>query len=250
MFELPLHKIYYFLCLTYVLLLNVILGNVTLIVMTAISTLLDCYFEVRRSPMTHDIIRGVRMKIDLMVTHFIALNQCMKRMTDKDVTLPNSRKLHAVVCNLIPFLIYFGTMLKADTSSYESVHRSLTVAMWELTSKKKSTMYEEMAKQSINFTYTSTSDFLEAFDKGTLEQHFEKHGPYKAPEDTTIIHLNNLSSWTLSYNQETLLFEGVKNQDLQILLLPTTTTVAEFTANMRQFSKRICGQIFVLINSK
>ena len=44
---------------------------------------------------------------------------------------PQSRKLYVACCCIIPFLKTFGCIIKADTTSYESVHRTMTVGVWQ-----------------------------------------------------------------------------------------------------------------------
>jgi hypothetical protein len=112
-------------------------GNVTQIVLTSISTMLDAYFALRTSPLTEDRIESIDIKLQKMSSHFIVMFQLMRTFAgDNSGALPQSRKLHAAVCNIPPFLKTFGTMMKADTASFESIHRDKTVALWLWTSKR------------------------------------------------------------------------------------------------------------------
>ena len=202
--------------------------------MAAISSLLDCYFEVRRSPITDTVLLSMQRKISTMKTHFISLNQLMKQMAGKVITLPNSRKLHAIGCNLIPFLKAFGQVLKADTTSYESVHRFMTVAIWHMTSKKNISMYEEMANQSIELTYASTIEFLEAVQKNEIHKYIKRRGPPTSPEEATITAITNLKSWKLTFsNAENELV--CHDHSLDSILRPSSTAVNEFTTGFTQY---------------
>ena len=66
--------------------------NITQVALTAISTVLDCYFAVRTSPLTQERIDIIQAKNMDMARHFIALNQ-MKQyaLGVEDPPLPVSR---------------------------------------------------------------------------------------------------------------------------------------------------------------
>jgi hypothetical protein len=122
--------------------------NVTAVVLSCISKVLDCYFAVRASPVTPWLIEMLEQKLLNMSLHFIELCQLKDKTCGiLEPTLPLSRKLHAATCNIAPFMTDFGSFDKADTASYESVHRFMTVAVWHLTSKRYDSMNVEMAKQ-------------------------------------------------------------------------------------------------------
>jgi hypothetical protein len=53
-------------------------GNVTKIVLKAISTMLDSYFSLRTSPLTVQRIAVIQHKMNIMPTHFISAFQLMQ----------------------------------------------------------------------------------------------------------------------------------------------------------------------------
>jgi hypothetical protein len=106
-------------------------GNMTQIVLTAISKVMDCFFALRTSPLTEERIDIIQGKMMNMQSHYILLYQLNQKCNGRENPgLPQSRKIHAACCNVTPFMRTFGTMEKADTASCESVHRYMTVAVW------------------------------------------------------------------------------------------------------------------------
>ena len=207
-------------------------GNVTKIVLSCIITLLDAYFSIRMSPVTRRKLNFIETKINKMSKHFIILYQCMQKLCGvTQLDLPHSRKLHSVVCSVIPFMNYFGTMLKADTSSYESVHRVMTVGVWKKTSKRYDSMNEEMAKQSLLQNYFYTNELLNAIASNSIVNHVIKFGPYIAPSTVIITKINNHSSYSLHINDNDLL--DCKSKPLHNILFGSSLSVDSFTQYCR-----------------
>jgi len=105
------------------------------------------------------------------------------------------------MCNVKPFLQDFGTFDKADTASYESVHRFMTVALWHLTSRRYGSMNEEMAFQSMLLNYHSINEFTHAFASNTLLDYIRERGPYVAPDDVEIKAISNMKSYPVIIQQ-------------------------------------------------
>ena len=141
--------------------------------------------------------------------------------------LPNSRKLHAALCNIPTFLKYFGPVDKADTSSWESVHRSMTVGVWELTSKRHQSMIEEMVNQCIHLNYTSTCDLITAITSPSIDEYVHKKGPTQSPEYVVIEPVKNYPSFDLSIDENDLL--TCTSHDLTSILNGSSLTVIKLT---------------------
>ncbi len=121
---------------------------------------MECYFAIRTSPLTTERIQIIKQKLNNMYIHFIALFQCNLRFCDDDtVRLPDSRKIHAILCTMPPFLEKMGCIDIADTASWESVHRLMTVSLWDRTSKRFTSMNEEMSLSAMLLNYRSATDY-------------------------------------------------------------------------------------------
>ena len=100
--------------------------------------------------MTTDRVNVIKQKLGNMYIHFIALFQLNLRFCEDDkVCLPESRKIHAILCTMPPFLQSMGCLDIADTASWESVHRVMTVALWDRTSRRLCSMNEEKSTPAI-----------------------------------------------------------------------------------------------------
>ena len=192
-------------------------GNITVIVLSAITTLLDAYFAVKMSPITDARINVIKMKLQVMQKHFILLYQLKERSLGvSEPGLPQSRKLHAALCCIPTFLKNFGTLDKADTTSYESVHRSMTVDIWELTSKRYETMNNEMAKKSMLHNYTSTNQLISAVGEHNIANYKLKYGPKQYPNHVLYENVSNYPSYILKINSDGDMLCNVK--DINIIL--------------------------------
>ena len=116
--------------LAHLLLLSIEVPNETTVVLNAIGAFLDAYFAVRLTPLTEDRIMDIQSKLLKCSRTFTDLYQLNARIGGiEDPDIPHSRKLHAAVCVIKPFLKHFGTFDKADTTSHESIHRVMTVTL-------------------------------------------------------------------------------------------------------------------------
>jgi hypothetical protein len=171
--------------------------------------MLDSYFSLRTSPLTLQRIAVIQHKMNLMSTHFISVYQLMQVFNGKPAdSLPHSRKLHAAVCNICPYLQDFGVMDLADTASYESIHRKFTVAAWGKTSKRLESMNEEMAAQCLLMNYTPFNEFIHAVSTDTMAKYIATRGPVTAPDHIVMRSLPNLKSYELSVGLVTQHIEG------------------------------------------
>jgi hypothetical protein len=165
-----------------------------------------------------------------MYIHFIALFQLNLRFCeDERICLPESRKIHAIMCTMPPFLESMGCIDMADTASWESVHRVMTVSLWERTSKRFCSMNEEMSISAMLLNYRSTTDFIDAIAYSNVDSYLKKVGPYIGPDNVVINSIINKRYYDLcvhSSNQ----FESVdRSITLDQLLLGSSLTAASFT---------------------
>ncbi len=70
-----------------------------------------------------------------------------KIVSDKDPTFA-MRKLH-YISHFPEHISRFGSLLHTDTGSYETAHKSYTTGVWDMTSKRMSSQYEEMSKSML-----------------------------------------------------------------------------------------------------
>jgi hypothetical protein len=127
--------------------------------------------------------------------------------------LPLSRKLHAALCCIPNFLQKFGTLDKADTTSYESAHRSMTVDIWNLTSKRYETMNEEMSKQSTLHNYSSTNDLISAMAMNKIDSYIREKGPKVYPENVMYENISNYATYILKVDADGNFYCNNKNLD-------------------------------------
>ena len=139
-------------------------------------------------------IQSKLLKCSRTFTDLYQLNARIGGIEDPDI--PHSRKLNAAVCVIKPFLKHFGTFDKADTTSYESIHRVMTVALWHKTSKRYESMYSEMSRQTVLLNYSNLNNFLSAYYKNDLGAYCMEKGPESYPEHV-VIHWNHLKLQSL-----------------------------------------------------
>ena len=217
----------------YIINRDYVVGNITEMVLIAITTLLDAYFSIQMSPVTRDRIQLIKFKIQKMSKHFIILYQLMLKFCEQEeIDLPHSRKLHAVICSVIPFLTYFGTFLKADTSSYESVHRVMTVGVWKKTSKRYDSMNREMAKQALLQNYYYTNEFLSAISNNRITDYIMKFGPYIAPSTVIVKNTNNYKSFNIQIDENDLFF--CEDINIASMLFGSSLTVETVSNYMKE----------------
>lgn len=145
--------------------------------------------------------------------------------------IPHSRKLHAALCNIPTFLKYFGTIDKADTSSWESVHRSMTVGIWELTSKRHDSMISEMINQCLYLNYSSTNDLITAVTSSKLKEYVAKKGPNIPPDYVVIEPITNMPLYSLSIDENDIL----TCHNLNNILLGSSLNDVELTKLVKKY---------------
>jgi hypothetical protein len=159
---------------------------------------MDCYFAIRTSPLTNERIKIIKQKLNIMYIHFIALFQCNRKFLEEEkILLPESRKIHAIQCTMPHFLQFMGNIDIADTASWESVHRLMTVSLWERTSKKLCSMNEEMSKAAMLLNYRSTVDLIDAVNNHSLDKYIKYVGPHIGPEIVVTEPIRNRSHYLL-----------------------------------------------------
>ena len=218
---------------------HITVDNITLVVQTTVAAVLDCYFEILASPMTDVRRASVKDKLSKMSLHFTSLWHLNQRTSGiAEVTLPKSRKRHVAECQIMPFLLVFGPLTKADTATYESYHRLGTTGVYEKTSKRYASQNEEMFRQSIFTNHASIEDFLEAVASNKMPEYVKLRGPYVAPEEIIVKPLNNIRHYDLQLVNG--LFEAIpaiglrSDPDLLPKLLKSTgVNIKKLTADIK-----------------
>ena len=212
-------------------------GNVSRVVLKAISSMLDCYFDVKISPITSERLIGIERRLKTMSHDFIQLFQMNQQIGGINArALPKSRKLHAACCSLIPFLRNFGSVMKADTSSFESIHRVMTVALWNRTSKRLVSMNDEMSEQSIDLNFSAVNDFLEAVFAKNISGLLALKGPPTYPDFIHVCPISNQGpNIPLAVDEEGSLVSLLQYKPLDGVLYGSSVTVADLTTEVTQF---------------
>jgi hypothetical protein len=163
-----------------------------------------------------------------MSKHFVLLYQLMRKSSGiSENELPMTRKLHAALCNIPTFLHYFGPIDKGDTSSWESVHRSMTVGIWELTSKRHQSMNEEMISQCLQLNFSSTNDIISAIASLSIEKYIKLKGPYIPPDYVVMEPISNKAIYDLKIDESDNLYCTVR--DLDSILHGSSLTAPSLT---------------------
>ena len=220
---------------TFTISATITVGNITKIIQSCISTMLDAYFEVLASPLTAERIANVQLKLNKMSLHFMSLWQVMNKVAQVEkITLPASRKLHAAVCTIVPAMKLFGSVYKMDTESYESIHRIYTVGAWQQTSKRTSSMHVDMFNQSTLINHSITNEFLEAILSGEIKKFQKERGPYEAPDNVLISPIGNMRHYPMLIDANNDLY--VMDEDLPQLILHSEIPVSTMSTLVRRFA--------------
>jgi hypothetical protein len=118
---------------------------------------------------------------------------------ETDLNVPISRNLHAI--RHTPRMgSMFGGMDKFSTLSWESAHRVFTTGVWTKTSKRHSTMNEEMTKGCLVQSHASVQEFLCAISSGSIGLFIKKRGPFTAPKNILYSKVQRTSEFSLYVN--------------------------------------------------
>jgi hypothetical protein len=181
---------------------NINLGNPTSKVLNLIYTMLDVYFECKRTAFTDGNIERLESAIKSMNVHFDLLWDLKQALIDSTSKKPLTMQKNHTVNHLIDAMKMWGCLSKVDTSRYEAAHQYYTTKTFKGTSKKMDTLPAEMLQKNINNTISNHLRNV----TGILE-HGENYKdillPQKLPEDVTFAEAGNIAHWNLRYLPET-----------------------------------------------
>jgi len=122
-------------------------------VQRAICSVLDCYFDGKRAKWDDKALAMFSKKVKNLYTHYMLV-------WDLNVSLLSFNMAHTKICkqrnphkifHLEDTIRYYGSLNHCDTSSWESIHRSVTKGVYSSTSKRnKTTCLEMLLKYNLN----------------------------------------------------------------------------------------------------
>jgi Plavaka transposase len=152
--------------------------------MNAAHSLLDVYFQCKKSEFTETQTEQLRWSIDSMCGHYLLFWELKQVLLvhEADKTL-QTRKNHAVQ-HFPDHALRFGSLIKSDGATYESAHISQTTGVWRRTSKRVSTQTKEMTDQSVTktmATHLSNVTLILKYGPSAIDH----MGPVLEPDQTT-----------------------------------------------------------------
>ena len=119
-------------------------------VQNAITSILDSYFDCKRSEWTSELSDTFQNKQNNMYVH-ISLVWELNQITLNPWQKPKSNKMRNIHKHLhLPlYTRWMGSLGKMDTSTYESFHKISTTGIWETTSRRNDSLFLEMTKTFI-----------------------------------------------------------------------------------------------------
>jgi hypothetical protein len=101
----------------------------------------------------------------------------------------------------------------------------MTVSLWERTSKRFTSMNEEMSAAAMLLNYRATTDFMDAVSYNNIEEYIEKVGPTVFPDTVIYKFIQNKKHFQLRINETTRFLESTEENDsLNSLLIGTNFT--------------------------
>ena len=112
----------------------------------AICSVLDCYFDAKRSKWDEKSLLVFSKKIKNLYTHYMLvwdLNVALLSFDLDHTKVCKQRNPHKIF-HLEDTIRYFGSLNHCDTSSWEGIHRSVTTGVYSVTSKRQKSLCLEM----------------------------------------------------------------------------------------------------------
>ena len=169
--------------------------------------ILDVYFQcLRTDGYTKSQAEELKISSASLHHHVIELwklKQSVLHIVGKDH--PGMIKLH-LIAHLCEAVLYWGSLHRGNTESYEHIHKTMTKLIWELTSKREDSQDIEMIQktnmQLYNY-YMKLVEFFSSYDRDMFEKsEFKKYLPASQPEFTEYSFITNLPSYTLKLNDK------------------------------------------------
>jgi len=135
-------------------------------VLKAIECLLDVYFDCKRKEWRPLMLSDFQTKVSTLSVHLLLvwdLKQTIVNPNVSKITVNKMRNLHKLE-HLPMYISKWGSLNHLDTGTFESFHKVGTTAIWEKTSKRHNTLFEEMTRHIIMYDHQRltaiTSDIL------------------------------------------------------------------------------------------
>ena len=137
------------------------LGNVRAKVQNTIASILDSYFDCKRTEWTNALSEEFQNKLNNMYVHIKLLWE-LNQTTLNPFQSPKGNKMRNIHKHLhLPlYTKWLGSLSKIDTSTYESFHKISTTGIWEKTSRKNDSLFLEMTKKMMAVRHNRLKDFF------------------------------------------------------------------------------------------
>ena len=190
---------------------SVMIGNVTKIVQRAILALLDFFYSICRAEFNPQDVEAIEKLSQHAYEQFQDLDH-LKRELLFDRRGNMMRKTHYLF-HTGYWIRLFGSLSQFNTESFEAAHRAFTTGNYERTSKRHSTMNEEMHMKSlwnkhldlVNFRSKMISD-----NQDLREKYMIKYGPKKFAADLELCRVGNTKEIMLQRSGDTFQFANEK----------------------------------------
>ena len=201
---------------------SVTIGNVTKIVQRAILALLDFFYSICREEFNPQDIEAIE-KLSLHAYEQFQDLDHLKRELLFESRGNMMRKTHYLF-HTGYWIRLFGSLSQFNTESFEAAHRAFTTGNYERTSKRSSTMNEEMHLQSLRDKHVQLVNFRSKIISDDGRKEYEiKHGPKIFPDaDLELFRVSNTREVALKRSGNTFQFADEKvicpfhpNTDLQ-----------------------------------
>ena len=201
---------------------SVTVGNVTKIVQRAILALLDFFYSICREEFNPHDIEAIE-KLSLHAYEQFQDLDHLKRELLFESKGNMMRKTHYLF-HTGYWIRLFGSLSQFNTESFEAAHRAFTTGNYERTSKRSSTMNEEMHLKCLRDKHVQLVNFRSKMisDDGRKE-YVVKHGPKIFPDaELELCRVSNTREVLLKRSGDTFQFANKKstcpfhqNTDLQ-----------------------------------
>jgi len=186
------------------------LYNVRGKVLKAIECLLDVYFDCRRKEWSPLMLTDFQSKISRLPVHLLLvwdLKQTIINPNETKITVNKMRNLHKLE-HLPMYISRWGSLNHLDTGTFESYHKIGTTKVWETTSKRHNTLFEEMTQKVMMHDYQRINKIKSDIISGKMQE--------KAPvEKVTFRRILNLPKYVLfvPYRYSGQIYVGVPGED-------------------------------------
>jgi len=118
-------------------------------VLKAIECLLDVYFDCKRKEWQPEYLKDFQKKLSNLSVYMLLvwdLKQAIVNPMESKITVNKMRNIHKLE-HLSMYIARWGSLIHLDTSTFESYHKIGTTGIWNKTSKRHSSIFEEMTER-------------------------------------------------------------------------------------------------------